>query len=449
MKAARIEAQRAVSTYTMAAVEARRLAGEVVPMDASPAGVGKVAYTLRVPIGVVGAISPFNFPLNLVAHKVAPALAAGCAVVLKPARQTPVSALLLAELETEAGPAAGLAQRRRRALVRDRRRPGRGRAREADHLHRLLRGRLEHPRARRAQEGDARARELDARCSSSRMPTSRTPPRGRAQRVLLRRPELHLRAAGLRAPDGLRRLPRALVPKVEALKRRSAEEETDVGPVIDEDARERILAWIEEARSQGATVLRAARSTVLIRPTVLADVHPDMKVSCRRSSAPSAPCPRTTRSRRPSTWPTGPSTDSRLDLHRESDSALGGHPARVRRGHGQRGADFPRRPDALRRRQGLRQHEGRPALHGAGDDRGAPRRRRRDKGGTLEGKLAGDETRRLPFFAGARPCSADRRAGRRRPAARGRRARPATAAALTPVTRERERRASRVDERWS
>ena len=72
-------------------------------MDASQAGEGKLAFTLRVPIGVVGAISPFNFPLNLVAHKIAPALAAGCAVVLKPASQTPLSALLLAELEHEAG----------------------------------------------------------------------------------------------------------------------------------------------------------------------------------------------------------------------------------------------------------------------------------------------------------------------------------------------------------
>ena len=107
MKAARVEASRAVSTFTMAAVEARKLAGDVVPMDASPAGAGKLAFTLRQPIGVVGAISPFNFPLNLVAHKVAPALAAGCAVVLKPASQTPLSALFLAELETEAGLPAG------------------------------------------------------------------------------------------------------------------------------------------------------------------------------------------------------------------------------------------------------------------------------------------------------------------------------------------------------
>ena len=92
-----------MSTYTFAAVEARKLAGEMVPMDASQAGEGKLAFTLRVPIGVVGAISPFNFPLNLVAHKIAPALAAGCPVVLKPATQTPLSALLLAELEEEAG----------------------------------------------------------------------------------------------------------------------------------------------------------------------------------------------------------------------------------------------------------------------------------------------------------------------------------------------------------
>src|SRR5213079_547595 len=103
MKAARVEARRAMSTYTFAAVEARKLAGDVVPMDASQAGEGKLAFTLRKPIGVVGAISPFNFPLNLVAHKLAPALAAGCPVVLKPASQTPLSALLLAELETEAG----------------------------------------------------------------------------------------------------------------------------------------------------------------------------------------------------------------------------------------------------------------------------------------------------------------------------------------------------------
>ena len=98
IKTARVEAQRAVSTFTFAAVAARTLAGEMVPMDASAAGEGKLAFTLRVPIGVVGAISPFNFPLNLVAHKLAPAIAAGCPVVLKPASQTPLSAITLARM---------------------------------------------------------------------------------------------------------------------------------------------------------------------------------------------------------------------------------------------------------------------------------------------------------------------------------------------------------------
>ena len=77
LRTARAEADRAVSTFTFAAVEARSLVGEVVPMEASKAGEGKLAFTLRVPVGVIGAISPFNFPLNLVAHKVAPAIAAG------------------------------------------------------------------------------------------------------------------------------------------------------------------------------------------------------------------------------------------------------------------------------------------------------------------------------------------------------------------------------------
>src|SRR6188472_2079566 len=98
IKTARVEAQRCISTFTFAAVAARTLAGDMVPMDASAAGEGKLAFTLRVPIGVVGAISPFNFPFNLVAHKLAPAIAAGCPVVLKPASQTPLSAITLARI---------------------------------------------------------------------------------------------------------------------------------------------------------------------------------------------------------------------------------------------------------------------------------------------------------------------------------------------------------------
>ncbi len=101
LKTARVEARRAVSTFTFGAVAARTLAGDAVPIDAAQVGEGKLAFTLRVPIGVVGAITPFNFPLNLVAHKLAPAIAAGCPVVLKPASQTPLTAVALAELLVE------------------------------------------------------------------------------------------------------------------------------------------------------------------------------------------------------------------------------------------------------------------------------------------------------------------------------------------------------------
>jgi acyl-CoA reductase-like NAD-dependent aldehyde dehydrogenase len=98
IKTARIEAERAVGTFQFAAAEARKLSGEMIPLDAIQAGEGKLGFTLRVPIGVVGAIAPFNFPLNLVVHKLAPAIAAGCPVVLKPASQTPFSSLALARL---------------------------------------------------------------------------------------------------------------------------------------------------------------------------------------------------------------------------------------------------------------------------------------------------------------------------------------------------------------
>ena len=103
IKTARIEANRCVDTLTFSAVEARRLAGEMIPTEASQSGAGKIGFTLRVPIGVVAAITPFNFPLNLVAHKVAPAVAAGCPVVLKPASATPLSGIALVELLVESG----------------------------------------------------------------------------------------------------------------------------------------------------------------------------------------------------------------------------------------------------------------------------------------------------------------------------------------------------------
>ncbi|HEU4450331.1 MAG TPA: aldehyde dehydrogenase family protein [Gaiellaceae bacterium] len=289
LKAARVEADRAVSTYLSAAAEARTLAGEVVPMDASPAGVGKLAYTLRVPIGVVGAISPFNFPFNLVAHKVAPALAAGCAVVLKPASQTPLSALLLAELETEAGlppgwlnvlvgPASEIGD----VLVEDERvrlisftgsaEVG-WKLRERAATKKVL---LELGNATPViVEADA-----DVEGAAGKVAANAFSFAGQScisvQRVYVQRAAYEDFVS-------------TLVPKVEALALGDpADEATDVGPVIDEDARERILAWIEEAKAQGATVLTGGDETGegVIRPTVLAGVTPAMKVSCREVFGP-------------------------------------------------------------------------------------------------------------------------------------------------------------------
>jgi acyl-CoA reductase-like NAD-dependent aldehyde dehydrogenase len=107
LKFARAEVDRAQSTFTIAAEEAKRLHGETVPLDAVPSGDGYFGFWTRRPVGVIAAISPFNFPLNLVAHKVAPAIASGNTLVLKPASTTPLSALKLCQILHEAGLPAG------------------------------------------------------------------------------------------------------------------------------------------------------------------------------------------------------------------------------------------------------------------------------------------------------------------------------------------------------
>ncbi|MCY4108221.1 MAG: aldehyde dehydrogenase family protein, partial [Chloroflexi bacterium] len=99
----RVEATRAAEILYLSAEEAKRLNGEVVPLDGGPGAGGKLGFTLRVPCGVVAAISPFNFPLHLVCHKAGPALAGGNAVIIKPATDTPLSALKLVDILLEAG----------------------------------------------------------------------------------------------------------------------------------------------------------------------------------------------------------------------------------------------------------------------------------------------------------------------------------------------------------
>ncbi len=285
LKAARVEAARAMSTYTFAAVEARKLAGEMVPMDAAQAGEGKLAFTLRRPIGVVGAISPFNFPLNLVAHKIAPALAAGCAVVLKPASATPLSALLLAELEEEAGlppgwlnvlagPAAEIGD----VIVEDERvklitftgSSGVG-------------WKLKERAAKKRvnlELGNSTplivAADADLSTAATKVAQNAFAFAGQScisvQRVYVE----------LSAYD---EFVQQLVPLVEALKVGDpGDEDTDVGPVIDEDARERILEWIKA--SSGQVLTGGELEGELIRPTVIANPGRDDEVSCEEVFGP-------------------------------------------------------------------------------------------------------------------------------------------------------------------
>ena len=103
-KQALAEADRCVQTLTFSAVEARSLAGRGIPLEAHPAGTGHLGFTIRVPVGVVAAITPFNFPLTLAAHKIGPAVAAGCGVVLKPADKAPLTAIELVRAFHRAGP---------------------------------------------------------------------------------------------------------------------------------------------------------------------------------------------------------------------------------------------------------------------------------------------------------------------------------------------------------
>jgi len=282
LKAARVEVARAVSTFTMAAVEARTLSGDVIPMDASLAGAGKIAFTIRQPIGVVGAISPFNFPLNLVAHKIAPALAAGCAVVLKPASQTPLSALLLAELELEAGlppgwinVVSGTAGAIGDVLV-------------ADERVKLITFTGSAPVGWKLRERAARKRvnlelgnatpvivsgDADLEDAASRLAANAFSFAGQScisvQRIYVDRNVYDAFLA-------------RFLPRVEALKVGDpADEDTDVGPLISPAERDRVVAWIGEALGAGADVLTGGTlDGDLLRPTVIAAAPPEAKVSC-------------------------------------------------------------------------------------------------------------------------------------------------------------------------
>ena len=278
---ARGEVARAVDTTSFSAAVARTLGGELLPLDASSAGEGKLGFVKRVPIGVVAGISPFNFPLNLVCHKVMPAIAAGCPIVLKPASTTPLTALALAELLLDR---CGLPAGWLHVL------PCPGSV--ADHL-------VVHPdvamitftgspevgwgiraRAPRAKVGLELGNnspvivepDADLGTAVAKIAAAGFSFAGQScistQRVLV-----HASVIDEVVAELVDRVERLVVGD-------PADPATDVSALIDEGETERVEAWIAEAVAGGATVVAGGTRTAdgVLRPTVLRDVTPDMEV---------------------------------------------------------------------------------------------------------------------------------------------------------------------------
>jgi acyl-CoA reductase-like NAD-dependent aldehyde dehydrogenase len=281
IKTARVEAKRAVSTFAFAAAVSRTLTGETIPLDASDVGEGKVAYTMRLPIGVVGAISPFNFPLNLVAHKLAPAIAAGCPVVLKPASQTPFSAIRLAELlldecglpngylsvVTGGGSSVGnaIVEHPGIAMITFTGSPEVGWGIRAKVPHKKVGLELGN-NAPVIIEPDG-----DYEIAAHKISVAGFSHAGQSC-ISTQRVYVHESIAD----DFLA----VLVPLVNALVVGDpSDEATDVSALISGSERDRVISWIDEAKSAGAKVLAGGevRAGVLV-PTVLTDVTPGMKV---------------------------------------------------------------------------------------------------------------------------------------------------------------------------
>ncbi|WP_433118028.1 aldehyde dehydrogenase family protein [Micromonospora sp. CA-246542] len=283
VKWARAEVGRAVSTFRWAAEEARRFSGELQRLDTDPAATGRIALVRRVPKGPVLGIAPFNFPLNLVAHKVAPAIAVGTPIIVKPAPATPLSALLLGELLAETNLPAGmfsvlpLPNDRAAELVADPRLPvvsftgsgpvGAAIRRQVPEKHVTLE--LGGNAAAVLCADWTSADDLDF--AAQRIATFANYQAGQSCIAVQRVYVHHARYADF--------LPR-LVAAVRALRTGDpASESTDVGPMVSEDAARRVEAWVSEAVAAGATVeVGGVRDGATYPPTVLTGVPADTRV---------------------------------------------------------------------------------------------------------------------------------------------------------------------------
>ena len=284
----RIEAGRAMETLDLSADAARDLHGETVPLDATPGGVGKLGFTLRVPCGIVAAITPFNFPLNLVAHKIGPAIAGGNAVLLKPASDTPLSALKLVELLLEAGlPEEAI------ACVTG---PGGelGGAICADSRVRKI-----------SFTGSAEVGEAITRAAGLKRVTMEL---GSNSPVIVLDDADVAKVARTLAVTGYANAgqvcissqrviatPGVHVDLLDALRTEVQQlvagdplaEGTQVGPLIRERDAARVETWLGEAVTQGAELLcGGSRDGSVVQPALLANVAPEMKLSCEELFGP-------------------------------------------------------------------------------------------------------------------------------------------------------------------
>jgi acyl-CoA reductase-like NAD-dependent aldehyde dehydrogenase len=287
LKAARAEVDRSVFTFAVAAEEATRIGGEWLPLDWQASTAGRGAIVRRFALGPILGITPFNFPLNLVAHKVAPAIAAGCTMVLKPAPQTPLCSLLLAEIVAGSGLPAGalnvlpLANPDAERLVAD------------DRLRMLtftgsgavgwaLKQKSGKKKVALELGGNAGVivhSDADVEYASSRCVVGGFSYAGQScisvQRIYIQR-------------DVEERFTAALLEGVKKLKTGDPlDDTTDVGPMISEDAARRVESWIEEAVAGGARILAGGRRHgPIVEPTVLTQTRPEMKVNCQEVFAP-------------------------------------------------------------------------------------------------------------------------------------------------------------------
>ncbi len=287
---ARGEVGRAVQTFRFAAEEAKRIYGETIPMDAAIGSEGRMGITFRQPIGVIAAISPFNFPLNLVAHKVAPALATANTVVLKPASQTPVSALKLGEILTEAGFPPGVFN-----LV-----VGSGgtvgEALVASDKVAMVTFTGSPPVGIGIRNRAGMKKVILELGSNSATIVHEDADLALAARQLARGAfayagQICISVQRIIVHDAIRqRFLSLFLPLVRALKVGDPlSEDTDVGPMIDRAAADRGMAWIQEALDGGAEALLTGKQEGnLVWPWVLGKVKRDMKIVCEEAFAPVA-----------------------------------------------------------------------------------------------------------------------------------------------------------------